>query len=70
MNLKFLLDFLFFLIGIFIGTYLQDYVNKKIERRNKEDEWSNSIIRVMVYNHCNPNSRNSLWGEITVNEKL
>ena len=62
MILNFLLDFLFFLIGTFIGVCLQDYVNKKISKKDKEDEWSNSAIRVMGYNYCNPNSRNSMWG--------
>ena len=59
MILNFLLNFL---IGVFIGVCLQDYVIKKIKKRNKEDEWSNNTIRVMGYNYCNPNSRNSMWG--------
>jgi hypothetical protein len=38
MSLNFILDSLFFIIGILIGTYLQDYVNKKISKKDKEDE--------------------------------
>ena len=59
MILNFLLNFL---TGVFIGVCLQEYAIKKIKKRNKEDEWSNSTIRVMGYNYCNPNSRNSMWG--------
>ena len=35
---------------------------KKINKMRKKNEWSNSTIRVMGYNHCNPNSRNNMWG--------
>ena len=59
MILNFLLNFL---MGVFIGVCLQEYAIKKIKKRNKEDEWNNSTIRVMGYNYCNPNSRNSMWG--------
>ena len=64
-----LVIFVLMMLGLLVmNEVIEDL--KKINKMRKKNEWSNSTIRVMGYNHCNPNSRNSLWGEITVNEKL
>ena len=56
-----LVMFVLMMLGLLvINEVVEDL--KKINKMRKRNEWGNSTIRVMGYNYCNPNSRNSLWG--------
>ena len=53
--------FVLIMLGLLvINEVVEDL--KKINKMRKNNEWSNSTIRVMGYNYCNPNSRNNMWG--------
>ena len=56
-----LVIFVLMMLGLLVMNEVVDDL-KKINKMRKNNEWSNSTIRVMGYNYCNPNSRNSLWG--------
>ena len=53
--------FVLIMLGLLvINEVVEDL--KKINKMRKNNEWSNSTIRVMGYNYRNPNSRNNMWG--------
>ena len=56
-----LVIFVLMMLGLLVMNEVVDDL-KKINKMRKRNEWSNSTIRVMGYNYCNPNSRNSMWG--------